>query len=87
MKNYLELIEKFHNGELSNEELEKFKIKLRSNPEFKKDFDLYKEINNAILEDDVIELRNQVNSIQGSSINDTQKNRIRTQINGILLQL
>ena len=77
MKNYLELIEKFHNGELSNEELEKFKIKLRSNPEFKKDFDLYKEINNAILEDDVIELRNQVNSIQGSSINDTQKNRIR----------
>jgi tetratricopeptide (TPR) repeat protein len=77
MKNYLELIEKFHNGELSNEELEKFKIRLRSNPEFKREFDLYKEINDAVLEDDVIELRKRLNSIQRSSINDTQKNRIR----------
>ena len=43
MKNYLELIEKFHNGELSNEELKKFESELQSNPEFKREFDLYKE--------------------------------------------
>ncbi len=77
MKNYLELIEKFHNGELSNEELKKFESELQSNPEFKKEFDLYTEINDSILEDDVIELRKQLNSIQGSSINNAQKNRIR----------
>ena len=77
MKNYLELIEKFHNGELSNEELKEFESELQSNPEFKREFDLYREINDSILEDDVIELRNRLNSIQRMSTSDSHNNRIR----------
>jgi len=77
MKNYLELIEKFHNDELSKEELRKFESELQSNPEFKKEFDLYGEINDSILEDDVIELRKQLNSIQRMSTSDLHNNRIR----------
>ena len=53
----LEMIEKYIDDELEEKELNEFKDLLSTNSEIKKDYELSLEINNSIIEEDVMQLR------------------------------
>ena len=57
MPKNLELIEKYIDGELEGKELLNFKELLSTDPNIKRDYDLSMEVNNAIIEDDIMALR------------------------------
>ncbi|MDZ7740603.1 MAG: tetratricopeptide repeat protein [Bacteroidota bacterium] len=57
------LIEKYLNDELSDDFLLSFKAEMKSNPALRKEIQLHKEINEALLEKDTIKLRNELQSI------------------------
>jgi len=60
MENKTEQIERYISGELYSEELKMFGEKMKSNPEFAREVELYKEVNKAIQENDIIELRSKM---------------------------
>ncbi len=57
MQTHIETIEKYIDGELEGEELLQFKELLSTEPGIKRDYELSTEINNAIAEDDIMDLR------------------------------
>ena len=63
MENYIEIIEKFIDDELEGEQLEWFQNQLRTNREFVKQYQLQIDINEAVKEDDIMQLRNKLESI------------------------
>ena len=65
-KNYHELLEKYIDGELQGEELKLFEKEIDTNPEFNKEFNLHKEIDAALKEKGIIELRENIDSIHNS---------------------
>ena len=66
MENKFELIEKYLSGDMSVGEQLEFDNLLRNDPELMKELLLRKEVNDAILEDDIIKLRNTINEITQS---------------------
>ena len=67
---YDDFIQPFLDGELSREELDWFSKELESNAVLAEDIRLYREVDNAIREQDVMELRDQLDVIH-NSIGDT----------------
>ncbi len=63
MENKFDLIEKYLMNEMSVREQVEFEESLRSNPDLMKEFLLRKDINEAIIEDDIISLRNNLDEI------------------------
>ncbi len=63
---YDEFIQPFLDGELSREELDWFNKELQSNAVLAEDIRLYREVDNAIREQDVMELRDQLDVIHNS---------------------
>jgi len=63
MENKFDLIEKYLMNEMSVREQVEFEESLRSDPELMKEFLLRKDINDAIIEEDIIGLRNNLNEI------------------------
>lgn len=76
MKNYTEIIEKYIDVELESDELEWFENEIKSNPEFKNEVSLHKEIDVALRERDVIVLRKQLDKIQRSAIDEKPEKSI-----------
>lgn len=76
MDNKIELIEKYLMGEMSIKEQVEFEEVLRNDTELMKEFTLRKGINEAVNEEDVIELRDKLEDI-GGSINFTKKKSLR----------
>ena len=72
MKNKIDLIEEYLAGDLSGREQTEFEELLRNDPDLMKEFLLRKEINEAISENDVMDLRNNLNEIINS------KTKVRT---------
>jgi len=66
MKNLKEIIEKYLDGELEGKELEWFENELEVNSELKEEYNLRKEVNEAINEKDVMEIRSQLEVIHKS---------------------
>ena len=81
MSKYDEFIQPFLDGELSREELDWFSKELSSNAVLAEDIRLYREVDNAIREQDVMELRDQLdvihNSIGDPSVAPTKQSRYR----------
>jgi tetratricopeptide (TPR) repeat protein len=81
MSKYDEFIQPFLDGELSREELDWFSKELQSNAVLAEDIKLYREVDSAIREQDVMELRDQLdvihNSIGDPSKEPDQHSRIR----------
>ena len=81
MSKYDEFIQPFLDGELSREELDWFSKELESNAVLAEDIRLYREVDNAIREQDVMELRDQLdvihNSIGDSSVTPARKSQYR----------
>lgn len=63
MKKKLELIERYLEGEMSVREQAEFENLLRSDPDLKKEYLLRKEIYEAVAEDDIINLRSNLDEI------------------------
>jgi len=63
MDKHIEIIEKFINNELEGEKLAWFHDQLRNKKEFVAQYKLHIDINAAIKEDDIIQLRNKLNEI------------------------
>ncbi len=63
---YREFIRPFLDGELSREELDWFSKELESNAVLAEDIRLYREVDNAIREQDVMELRDQLDVIHNT---------------------
>ncbi len=63
MENEFDLIEKYLMNEMSVREQVEFEESLRSDPDLMKEFLLRKNINDAIIEEDVLSLRNNLNEI------------------------
>jgi hypothetical protein len=61
MQSDVEIIEKYIDGELEGIDLLNFENLLSTNPDIKREYNLSKEINNSILEDDVMALRETMN--------------------------
>ncbi len=55
-----ELIEKYNDGELLGIDLENFKNRLNSDPDFAREFKLYQDIDKALLEKDILVFRKQL---------------------------
>ena len=66
MENKIDLIEEYLAGELSIREQTEFEELLRNDPDLMKEFLLRKDINEAISENDVMDLRNKLNKIVNS---------------------
>lgn len=66
MSKYDEFIQPFLDGELSREELDWFSKELESNAVLAEDIRLYREVDNAIREQDVMDLRDQLDVIHNS---------------------
>ena len=81
MSKYDEFIQPFLDGELSREELDWFNQELQSNAVLAEDIKLYREVDSAIREQDVMELRDQLdvihNSIGDPTKEPAQHSRIR----------
>lgn len=60
--NNTELIEKYLNGDLNDKETSEFNVRLEVDKNFKKDFDLYKEVDDSII-DTAPEFRIQMDKI------------------------
>ena len=76
MSKYDEFIQPFLDGELSREELDWFSKELESNAVLAEDIRLYREVDNAIREQDVMDLRDQLDVIH-NSIGDPIKAPVR----------
>ena len=63
MSKYDEFIQPFLDGELSREELDWFSKELESNAVLAEDIRLYREVDSAIREQDVMDLRDQLDVI------------------------
>ena len=63
MSNYQDYIQPFLDGELSREELDWINKELENNAVLAEDIKLYREVDNAIREDDVLDLRDQLDVI------------------------
>ena len=81
MSKYDEFIQPFLDGELSREELDWFSKELQSNAVLAEDIKLYREVDSAIREQDVMDLRDQLdvihNSIGDPTKEPAQHSRIR----------
>jgi tetratricopeptide (TPR) repeat protein len=66
--NYAEFVERYLDGEMGKDELIWFEKELDSNPQLQKELALRRKINVAILEKDVMELRNQLEEICSSPV-------------------
>jgi len=66
MSKYEEFIQPFLDGELSREELDWFSKELETNAVLAEDIRLYREVDNAIREQDVLDLRDQLDVIHNS---------------------
>lgn len=81
MSKYDEFIQPFLDGELSREELDWFSKELQSNAVLAEDIKLYREVDSAIREQDVMDLRDQLdvihNSIGDPTKEPAQQSRIR----------
>jgi tetratricopeptide (TPR) repeat protein len=81
MSKYDEYIQPFLDGELSREELDWFNKELESNAVLAEDIKLYREVDSAIREQDVMDLRDQLdvihNSIGDPTTEPGQHSRIR----------
>ncbi len=66
MSKYDDFIQPFLDGELSREELDWFSKELESNAVLAEDIRLYREVDNAIHEQDVMDLRDQLDVIHNS---------------------
>ena len=81
MSKYDEFIQPFLDGELSREELDWFNKELQSNAVLAEDIKLYREVDSAIREQDVMDLRDQLdvihNSIGDPTKEPAQHSRIR----------
>ncbi|MCF8233902.1 MAG: tetratricopeptide repeat protein [Bacteroidales bacterium] len=73
-KSTLELIDRYLNQDLRGNELSEFEKMLSNNPWFRKEVNLHKEINAALLEKDIMKLRNELKSIQAKQ--RTSRNKI-----------
>lgn len=76
MSKYDEFIQPFLDGELSREELDWFSKELESNAVLAEDIRLYREVDNAIREQDVMDLRDQLDVIH-NSIGDPVNSPVR----------
>jgi tetratricopeptide (TPR) repeat protein len=76
MSKYDEFIQPFLDGELSREELDWFSKELESNAVLAEDIKLYREVDNAIREQDVMDLRNQLDVIH-NSIGDPSQEQVK----------
>lgn len=65
---YSELIEKYVNDELSNEDLNDFLEKVKTNPDLQYELELEQKIANAISDDSVIDFRKQIHDIRSSML-------------------
>ncbi len=63
MKKTTKTIEQFINGELSGKELIDFETRLKSDPKFRAEYELQIEVDDAISQKDIMELRNQLSVI------------------------
>lgn len=61
--NKVRLIEDYLDGNLAENELKEFQVKYDSDPAFRNDVRLFKEINTSIREDDIVNLRKQLKTI------------------------
>lgn len=71
MKNWFELIEQYIDNELNADGRKQVEILLAQNSEFSQEFKLHMGVNNAILERDVINLRQSLEDIYRNSKEDT----------------
>ena len=69
MSKFQDLIQPFLDGELSREELDLINKELENNAVLAEDIKLYREVDNAIREKDVLDLRNQLDVIHNSMDN------------------
>ena len=76
MSKYDEFIQPFLDGELSREELDWFSKELESNAVLAEDIRLYREVENAIREQDVMDLRDQLDVIH-NSLGDPSREPVR----------
>ncbi|MEN8225848.1 MAG: hypothetical protein ABFS05_10885 [Bacteroidota bacterium] len=77
-KDLFELIDEKLSGELSNEELEAFDMDLENDPELMAEFELHKEVDEAIQESEVIELRKKLDLVHDLTQNKKQPGLLRT---------
>lgn len=73
MSKYQNYIQPFLDGELSREELDWINKELENNAVLAEDIKLYREVDNSIREDDVLDLRDQLNIIH-NNLGDEVKN-------------
>lgn len=73
LSKYHDYIQPFLDGELSREDLDWISKELQSNAVLADDIKLYKEVDQAIREQDVLELRNQLDIVH-NSLDDTVRN-------------
>jgi hypothetical protein len=71
-----ELIERYLDGELRGTELEQFKSRLLTDPEFAKEVEIQDEVNKIIFENRVIELKDKINKAQVDEGPDFKLGRI-----------
>lgn len=84
MSNYEEFIQPFLDGELSREELDWFSKELESNAVLAEDIRLYREVDNAIREQDVLDLRDQLDVIHNSMGDPNQEPARQTRYRKVL---
>ena len=77
-KDLFELIDAKLSGELSAEDLEDFDLDLQNDPELNAEFELHKEIDEAIQESEVIELRQKLDLVHDLTQNKKQPGLLRT---------
>ncbi|WP_372773373.1 tol-pal system YbgF family protein [Mangrovibacterium sp.] len=71
----IEEIDQFLNLELSEDELRSFESELTNNPDLVAEMELYKEIDSALLERDVMDLRDKLDKIRKVSVKGKPKER------------
>ncbi|MCD4746317.1 MAG: tetratricopeptide repeat protein, partial [Bacteroidales bacterium] len=69
----IELIEKYIDGELDDEKTNLFQNMLKNNPALAEEVNLRNEVNNAVKESDIIDLREQLEKIHKSFENNPKK--------------
>ena len=84
MSKYDEFIQPFLDGELSREELDWFSKELESNAVLAEDIRLYREVDNAIREQDVMDLRDQLDVIHNSIGDPAQAPAAQTRYRKVL---
>jgi tetratricopeptide (TPR) repeat protein len=77
-KDLFELIDEKLSGELMGEELEAFDQDLKDDPDLMSEFELHKEIDEAIQESEVIELRKKLDLVHDLTQNKKQPGLLRT---------